>query len=370
MYLKKKLFTAAFGDHVVLSILILLATVIALPAISVAKVSGKIRGALWVANGTNVLEFSPSNLRRGVNGSKPRLTLNSATGFGAPQGVVFDTAGDLWVIDGGTVAVGGTVVPALNEFTAAQLRTLKKVPALTPNVALTSTAFVFPQQAVFDAAGNLWVTDNGANTVYVFTTTQLAAGGAQTPTVTITSTPTFTGPLGIAFGANGNLWIANNATTTLFEFNASSLPPPTTVASVTLTPNVILSDDGSGSVQGPWALVFDKTGNLWSSNANTPFTVVEFPKADLGASGSPTPAVTLSPTTDNGNITLAAPNGIAFDNLGDLAAVSSATPFGIASFAASQLVTGGAVVPNTLIVDGNTTLNAPAGCNFGPFVRR
>ncbi|MGH7836408.1 MAG: hypothetical protein ACREQC_01135, partial [Candidatus Binataceae bacterium] len=100
MYLKKKLFTAAFGDHVVLSILILLATVIALPAISVAKVSGKIRGALWVANGTNVLEFSPSNLRRGVNGSKPRLTLNSATGFGAPQGVVFDTAGDLWVIDG------------------------------------------------------------------------------------------------------------------------------------------------------------------------------------------------------------------------------------------------------------------------------
>ena len=89
-----------------------------------------------------------------------------------------------------------------------------------PNVALTSTALVFPQQAVFDTAGNLWVSDNGANAVYVFTAAQLAAGGSQSPTVTITANPAFSGPLGITFSANGALWVANNARTTITGRNA------------------------------------------------------------------------------------------------------------------------------------------------------
>ena len=38
------------------------------------------------------------------------------------------------------------------------------------------------------------------------------------------------------------------------------------------------------------------------------------------------------------NQTLAAPNGIAFDNLGDLAAISSASPFGVAGFQRTQLI--------------------------------
>ena len=70
----------------------------------------------------------------------------------------------------------------------------------------------------------------------------------------------------------------------------------------------------------------------------------------------PLPAVTLSPTTDKkGNITLAAPNGIAFDNLGDLAAISSATPFGIASFAFQPARHWWPVVPTTLVVGKRTT---------------
>jgi hypothetical protein len=178
-----------------------------------------------------------------------------------------------------------------------------------------------------------------------------------------------------ANGDRGALWsIANNASTTIYEFNSGDLPPPTTPATVSLVPNVILSDDGvvnNGSIQGPWALVFDSTGNLCSSNANAPNTVVEFAKAVLTTTGDPVPAVTLSPATEkHGAATLAAPNGIAFDNLGDLAAISSASPFGAALFIASQLVAGGAVLPNTLLFGKTTTLNAPVGCNFGPFVNK
>jgi hypothetical protein len=70
---------------------------------------------------------------------------------------------------------------------------------------------------------------------------------------------------------------------------------------------------------------------------------------------------------DNGNATLNAPNGICFDNVGDLAAMNSAGAFGVAFFTANQLVTG-ATLPSTFIVGGATTLNAPAGCNFGTLV--
>jgi hypothetical protein len=322
--------------------------------------------ALWVANGMNVVEFTPSQLGAGTAGPVPHLMINSGV-FGAPQGVTFDSSGNLWVIDGGTVAAGGNVAPALFEFSSAQLNQLDTNNSPTPNVTIRSAGFTFPQQAVFDSKGDLFVSDNGSNAVFVFTPAELGASNSDlTPSITITSTPAFTGPLGITFDEAGDLWVANNASTTIFEFGAASLP--TTSATVSLTPNVILSDDGNGSIQAPWALVFDSSGDLWSSNANAPNTVVKFSKASLAASGSPTPSVTLSPTMVSGNATLSAPNGIAFDNLGDLAAISSATPFGVALFDHGQLTSGGAVAPDTFLVGVATTLNAPAGCNFGPVV--
>ena len=323
--------------------------------------------ALWVANGTNVLEFSSTELTtQGSAAAAPTLALNSSA-FAAPQGVVFDTSGNLWVIDGGTVSTGGKANPALYQFTSANLSALQSSTAAAPNVTIASSVFIFPQQAVFDSKGDLWVSDNGANEIFEFMPSQLMASGtAVTPNITIKSTPAFSGALGIAFDSAGDLWIANNGTTTIFEFNAASLP--TASGSVTLTPNIMLSDDGKQSIQGPWALAFDSSGNLWSSNANAPNTVVQFSKASLTASGSPTPAVMLSPTQVGGNASLSAPNGIAFDNTGDLSAVSSAAPFGVALYSSSQLTAGGAVAPNVFIVGAATTLNAPAGDTFGPTI--
>jgi hypothetical protein len=322
--------------------------------------------ALWVANGANVVEYLPSQLSGKAGSMAPHLA-NDSGAFGAPQGVTFDAAGDLWVIDGGTVSTGGTVKPALYEFTPQQQAMLRTNNHPSPNVTINSADFAFPQQAVFDGAGNLWVSDNGSNAIFVFTPAQLAATNRNaTPNITINANPAFNGPLGIAFDASGDLFVANNATTTIFAFKAGNLP--TSSSTVTLAPDVTLSDDGNGSIQGPWALVFDAEGDLWSSNANAPNTVVEFAQTSLGATGSPTPMVTLSPTNVGTNSTLSAPNGIAFDNLGDLAAISSATPFGGVLFGQKQLLTGGAVAPSLFLVGQQTTLNAPAGCNFGPVV--
>jgi sugar lactone lactonase YvrE len=323
--------------------------------------------ALWVANGTNVVEFASTTLTSmGSSAAAPTFIVNSSA-FAAPQGVIFNTSADLWVIDGGTMSTGGTAKPGLYEFTPTQLAGIQSGSSVSPNMTINSSAFVFPQQAVFDSKGDLWVSDNGANAIFEFMPAQLMASGANvTPNITIKSSPAFNGALGLAFDSSGDLWVANNGTTTIFEFNASALP--TASGSMTLTPNIMLSDDGHGSIQGPWALAFDSAGNLWSSNANSPDTVVQFSKASLAASGSPTPAVTLSSATVGGNASLNAPNGIAFDSSGDLSVVSSATPFGVGLYSASQLTAGGAVAPNVFLVGGATTLNAPAGDNFGPTI--
>ena len=328
--------------------------------------------ALWVANGTNVVEFSPSQLVNGVSDPMPRRTISSSV-FGAPQGVVFDSYGDLWVIDGGTVASGGTVAPALYEFTVSQLSALSSNAAPTPTVTISSASFVFPQQATFDRSGNLWVTDNGSNAVYVFSAKQLSTSGAATvPAASITSTPAFNGPLGITFDGRGNLWVANNASTTIFGFSAASLPvvTPSSTAAVTvpaLMPSTMLSDDGAGSIQAPWALAVDSYGDLWSSNANAPNTVVEFTKAQL-VTGNPTPTITLASATVSNNATLVAPNGLAFDNYGDLAVMSSGAPFGMAGYGPTQLRSNptSPLTPAVFLVGGSTTLNAPAGDTFGP----
>jgi hypothetical protein len=132
-------------------------------------------------------------------------------------------------------------------------------------------------------------------------------------------------------------------------------------------PAITLSDNGANSIQAPWELAFDSMGNLWSSNANPPFTLVEFAKASLAMTGAPTPAVTISSMTVAGNATLAGTNGLCIDDAGSVAATSSAAPFGTAYYTKNQLKTG-APTPNTFFVGMATTLDAVAGCNFGPNV--
>jgi len=333
-------------------------------------------GGLWVANGSNVLEFGDTFTSRTPN-IAPNVVLTNSAGFLSTQGVLFDTAGDLWVIDGGAIATSSTgdAFPALDEFSAAELAPGGSLD-LTPTVQITgdATGLLFPQQAVFDSTGNMWVTDNSAGDVDVFSADQLVTGGNIAPFATLTATGSnlFAGPLGIVFDSSGDLWVANNADTDIFEFDA------TTVATVLSTggpnlavPDVVLSTSSS-SIEGPWALIFDPLGDLISSNANTPFTVVAFSPADLAASGSPTPLVTLSSVNVKGVPSLNSPNGIALDNANNGAVANSIPIFSIAIYSASQLP--GAPNPNlspkpeVLISGSSTDLAAPAGDVFGPLI--
>jgi hypothetical protein len=333
---------------------------------------------LWIANGTDVLEFIPAQFSGGVVAAVPHLT-NSSGSFGSPQGVTFDAAGNLWVMDPGAM-VNGAATPALLEFNPAQLAALKTTGNPDPVAVITSTSLAFPQQSVFDSKGNQWVSDHNNNTIVVFSAAQLMATGtsATVPAVVISSAA-FNGPLGIVFDAAGNLWVANNggvpgdsgamspAGTTIVEFAAAHLPTPGSgMVTPDLTPDITLSDDGQNSIQAPWELAFDAAGDLWSSNSGGTFSLVEIAKANLAATGAPVPAVTIDTTMDMGNPSLDATNGLCLDNQGDIAATNAADAFGI-PFYKAPLKTG-TLTPSTFIIGNATTLNAPAGCNFGPLV--
>jgi hypothetical protein len=214
--------------------------------------------------------------------------------------------------------------------------------------------------------------------VWVITPAQLAVSSNNlnfTTTIKAITPPfTFNGALGIALH-DGNLYVANVNDTTIFVFNANHLPVIGNGGVTNLTPDVVLMDDGHGSIQGPWALFFDTAGDLWSSNANAPFTLVKFGPTQITTAGDPTPATTISPfevkvakkTTDE---SLAAPNGIAIDEKGELVAISSASPFGVAGYDGREQMVGGSIRPDVFLVGANTTLNAPAGDNFGPDINK
>ena len=334
---------------------------------------------LWVANGTTVLEYIPSQFTAGVVNAAPHHIISGGA-VGTPQGVTFDSAGDLWVMDPGATVAGVANTPALLKFSAMQLAALKTSPNPEPTAIITSTSLAFPQQSVFDGKGNQWVSDHNNNTILVFTAAQMMATGtnATIPAVVIDSAA-FNGPLGIAFDAAGNLWVANNggvpganntmsaAGTTIVEFTAAHLPTPGNgMLTPNLTPDLTLTDNGQNSIQAPWELAFDSKGNLWSSNSGGTFSLVEFAKASLMATGTPTPAVTINTTMDMGNPTLIATNGLCFDSAGDIAATSAETPFSIPFYKAP--LKSGAITPSTFFIGAATTLDAPAGCNFGPLV--
>jgi len=322
---------------------------------------------LWVANLANVLEFLSTSIA-GNGNSAPELTGNlPAPGFGAPQGITFDSSGNMWVLDGGTIATGGAIPPTVDEFTTAQLPMLTNS-GVTPNAVIGSSSFGFPQQLVFDSAGDLWVSDAANNEVFEFTVGQLSGGSDVTPALILTSNPPFDGPLGIAFDASGDLWMANNnlsgASATIFEFSAAQLSGLS--GTQTLVPKAILQSNGA-SISLPWALVFDSNGNLWVSNQDSTInTVVQFSKTQLAAltpePSAPTPAVTISSEGTGDSMSIDAPTGLAIDSHNDLAVANVNNS--VSYFAADQLANSGSPSPEIFVAGANTTINTPEGLAF------
>jgi sugar lactone lactonase YvrE len=246
-------------------------------------------GNLWTASsdrGSLQTFFYPVDQLGSSDNSGPFFISRAG---GSPQGLAFDCCGDLWV----TNKDANTIL----EFTGLPFG--GSMPAVT--LSATNGSLNGPAGIAFDRNGNLWVANSTGNTVVEFTASQFATSGSPAPAVTLSATShSLDGPSGLVFDAGGNLWVTNRNANTVVEFGGTQL-----AASGSPTPIVTLSATG-GSLAGPTGMAFDASGNLWVAN-DIGRSVVEFGATQLRTSGAPTPVVTL------GGLEPSGPIGLAFD---------------------------------------------------------
>jgi hypothetical protein len=283
----------------------------------------------------------------GTNGDVAPEARFTHGGYG-PTTMVFDSSGDLWVANENT--------SDLFELTKAQLAQPNPAPAVT--IFAESGALANPFGLAFDQSGNLWVVSNAWSRVYEYTKSQLASSGGPTPQTTISdfpSTPIF----GVAFDASGDLWVST--VKSVLEFSKAEL--------ATAHPAPSLTISSSGGAQ----LVFDSSGDLWMVTGGgpdcfgTPCTneVVEFTKAQLSTSGSPTPAVKISSTRVGAAGSLYGPYSLAFDSSGNLW-VENFDNNTTVEFGKDQLSNSGSPTPRRTIVGPDTGMNFPSYVVIAP----
>ena len=292
---------------------------------------------LWISfYGLGIESYTSGQLK--TSGTPTPIDLST---FGNVPGIAFDKSNNLWaVINGGEVV----------RFTPAQLKKLKTDPDPTPGVSITSTlTFKVPAGCAFDHYGNLWVTDDENESIDELSKAQLDAGSENvTPAVVITSSDLHT-PQFLTFDKAGNAWVENQGSYQIVEFSASQL-----TGSGSKSASVVLSSDGSSSLDDPGQIAFDHKGNLWVPNYSAD-TVVEFAKSQLASSGDPTPTVTLSSASFDG------PWAVAFDSKGDLVAVNYIDGT-IDKFTATQIKASGTPIPKVSV----TGTAGNAQIIFGP----
>ncbi len=192
-------------------------------------------------------------------------------------------------------------------------------------------------------SGALWIVGgsasgtNVANTAIEYTAAQLGSSGAIRSAVKLDFPVTAGGNInasGVAFDKNGNMWVVNDNSSTVVEYTADQLG-----ASGAPTPAVTLT---LPSQSFSYALGFDAQGNLWVGN-NLANNIVEFTASQLTSSGTPTPTVTIQevPATQFG---LQEPISLAFDAQGNLWVANNAVS-SIVEYSVSQLHTSGSPTP-------------------------
>jgi sugar lactone lactonase YvrE len=176
-------------------------------------------GNLWVASAqgshSSLLAFTPGQISTSGN-VVPAIVIGSNGGsLDLPNALAFDRSGNLWVADETEIV----------EFSASQLASSgNPLPVVTFSQGSAINPFR-PTQLAFDRTGNLWFTDLIASAIFEFAAHQLGTSGSPTPTVTITASGTASPviyPLAIAFDPQGNLWVSSD-TNAVSEFKANQI---------------------------------------------------------------------------------------------------------------------------------------------------
>ena len=272
-------------------------------------------GDLFVANySTNTVTVLPASsgtiFGQSVTAGDA-VTLVAAAGLDQPTALAFDAAGDLFIGNNGNNTL--TVLPNSSGTIFGQ--------SVTADVATTVTAatsFDGVFGLAFDAAGDLFGASEGNSSVVVVPVSNGTIFGqsvtADTGNVLLTS-PNADGPSGVAFDSAGDLFVANLASSTITIDPASSgtIFGQSVIADGPTTLNAATGSD----LSGPWAMTFDAAGDLYIANDAGTGGVTVIPSASATLFGQSVAANTASyftPAQDGVYYAW----GLAFDAAGDL----------------------------------------------------
>jgi len=197
----------------------------------------------------------------GVSGSADGL--DTAT-FDSPLGVAVDQAGNVYVADYGNDIIRKITAAGVVSTIAGKAGTPGNKDGLD-----TAARFNLPESIAVDAAGNLYVADNGNNEIRKITpdgmVITLAGNGAAGKSDGSGASATFNSPFGIATDASGNVYVADSGNNLIRKITPGGAV--TTFAGS--------GGKGSGDATGvqasfntPAGIAIDAAGNLYISDEN------------------------------------------------------------------------------------------------------
>jgi DNA-binding beta-propeller fold protein YncE len=327
---------------------------------------------LWVPNffGDSVTAFSPKASRQ--SGIPSASVNNENPAILQPQEVLFDKKGNLWITN---CVDSGMGAGSIAEYTHGQVSRFSHDPSPDPNVIIfddgSFNGIHCPYGEAFDKNDNLWVSNRFGPNLVQFTRDQLKVGGAPIPNTEIDS-GSFFDPEGIQFDESGTLWMADVGGSQILGFKSETLAA--VAGSVAfLTPDIVNS---SASILGPTDVLVEKSGNQWVANCDGN-DLLEFAAADVAASGSPTPITVISATTvstpTGSASSLDCPQGLVFDQGGNLwvSNARSDNSGSIVEFTKAQIAASGNPSPKVFLDSdlAASNINEPALLSFGPNVK-
>jgi sugar lactone lactonase YvrE len=211
-----------------------------------------------------VADASHNSIARfGADGS---INTNYITGLSTPTAIAADRFGNLFVAQARTHNV-------IEVYTTGARRTIAGSGATSnaDGVLATASIFIAPSALTTDLNGKLYIADLGTHRVYVIDQSGIihivAGNGSMTTTIPGQATGTaLTAPVSLAADAAGDLYIADQGASLIYVVYAAAASGN----------NIAIALDGSGPngvlpqpTTGPLAIALDANGNLFAANATT-----------------------------------------------------------------------------------------------------
>ena len=232
-------------------------------------------GNLWVADSQNAsvqefrVPFSTGEDSSVLLGGESLISGPSQTDMN-PLGLAFDSSGNLWVADSGFNRILEFTPPFTNHEAAALV--IGQADFTTNWNNLNQSKLSDPEGLTFDHSGNLWVADTLDNRVLEFkapfSNRESASIAIGQPDLSSTSgnttQSTLDQPSSVVFDAHGDLWVSDSGNNRVAEFT----PPFTTGMNATVLIGQVsyfFSNIGSdqSSLFGPKGIAAGRACNLW-----------------------------------------------------------------------------------------------------------